>query len=112
MMTNKITVFPATPRWNRYWSKSTAPPCRLCALAVQIEAGADHGRWCLWYRIRLPSAELQGQLSEVRRHCLRDGRLPVAAAWVYYVAVARLENEAYGLVPTSETHSRSSVWRA
>lgn len=71
MMTNKITVFPATHGGIDTGQKAQHPRARLCALAVQIEAGADHGRWCLWYRIRLPSAELQEQLSEVRRHCLR-----------------------------------------
>lgn len=50
------------------------PPCRLCAFAIRITATRqDHGRWCIWYGVRVPADELDRSTSALRMQCLRDG---------------------------------------
>ena len=48
-------------------------PCRICGLAPEIRLSSEHGRFCLFYGVRIAPEEAGEADSPIRRRCLQDG---------------------------------------
>lgn len=48
-------------------------PCAICGLAPQTRLSRGHGRWCLYYSMRVAADEEGDPNAPLRAHCRRDG---------------------------------------
>lgn len=84
---------------------SDSRPCAICALAGDIPLGEGHGRFCLYFGVRIAPDELGDTKASLRKHCLRAGNQftwPVRGASAHEMLEWRMQHQDWRLRRSAE----------